>query len=68
MPDPARPMRSERKTPEQLAREVVNSAGVAIVQAGFDAIDELAEIGKDRLKRLLISGISKPKRSPDGKR
>jgi hypothetical protein len=46
------------KTPEQLAREAVNAAGVAIVKRGFDALDELAEIGKREVKRAILGALT----------
>lgn len=50
------------KTPEERIREAVNMAGVAIVQQGFDAIDELAERGKFELKKRLISLVAARKK------
>ena len=56
MPDPNAP-----KTPEQQLREVVNAAGVAVVAAGFNAIDELAEMGKKHIKGAILKALtSKP--------
>jgi hypothetical protein len=46
------------KSNEQLLREAVNAAGVAVVKAGFDAIDELAARGTDELKKLILSGLT----------
>ena len=36
------------------AREAVNSQGVEIVRKGFDAIDQLAEIGTRELKKTIL--------------
>lgn len=47
-----------RKTNEELLREAVNTAGVAVVKAGFDAIDELAERGTDELKNLILDMLT----------
>jgi hypothetical protein len=47
-----------KKTPEELIREATNAAAVSVVKAGFDAIDQLAEIGKDHLKKAILRGIS----------
>ena len=47
-----------RKTNEELLREAVNAAGVAVVKAGFDAIDELAERGTDELKNFILGMLT----------
>jgi hypothetical protein len=52
-----------KKTPDQLFREAVNAKGLQIVKDGFDAIDELAEIAKHKLKRKLLSLLI-PKKRP----
>lgn len=58
-PNTARPAAGGRKkTPQEILLEARNAAAVAVVQSGFDALDELAEIGKNHLKRALIRGIS----------
>ena len=51
-----------KKTKEQKAREAVNAAAVAVVAQGFEAIDELAEHGKNWLKRQLIQAIAPPRK------
>jgi hypothetical protein len=49
------------KTPQQQMREAVNAAGVAVVAAGFNAIDELADLAKTRIKRAILDALtSKP--------
>ena len=53
MPEPAR-----KKTPEELLREAVNQQGLKIVQEGFDAIDEFAELAKAKLKRGIIQVLT----------
>jgi hypothetical protein len=53
-----RPEPQRRKTPEELLREVRNSAIVAVVTSGFDAIDELTERGKEALKKRIIRAIA----------
>lgn len=51
-------------TDQQRAREAINDAGVKIVAAGFEAIDELVdglvETGKRRLKRQVLNLLMKP--------
>lgn len=46
-----------QKTPQQLLREATNAAAVSVVKHGFDAIDELAEMGKEILKKALLRGM-----------
>jgi hypothetical protein len=54
-----------QKSPEEQLRERVNEAAVSVVAQGFAAIDELAEQGKNWLKRELIRAVSPPrKRKP----
>lgn len=56
---PPEPIR--RKSPEELLREAVNGAAVGIMSAGFAAIDELTELGKNHLKKAIIRGVSPKK-------
>lgn len=58
-PKPAPPA---TRTPEENLRATVNNAAVSVVSQGFDALDQLAEIGKDRLKRAILRGIIGPGR------
>jgi hypothetical protein len=59
------PKPQRQKSPEEILRERVNEAAVAVVARGFEAIDELAEQGKNFLKRELIRAVSPPrKRKP----
>lgn len=58
MAPPRRPDPPRKKTPEEVLREATNAAAVSVVAAGFDAIDQLGEMAKDRIKRALIRGIS----------
>lgn len=44
----------KKKIPDELLREAVNAKGVEIVEQGFQAIDELAEAGKRRLKKAIL--------------
>lgn len=44
-------------------REAVNTAGVQLVSAGFDAIDQLAARGKLELKKAILRGIAGPRKS-----
>jgi hypothetical protein len=53
---PAPPPR--QKSPEELLREAANTAAVAVVKSGFDAIDQLTELGKNHLKKAILRGIS----------
>jgi hypothetical protein len=57
MPEPPR-----KKTTEEQLREIVNAKGVEIVQDGFDAIDEFAEIAKAKLKRTILKALTGNKR------
>jgi hypothetical protein len=45
-------------------REAVNAAAVSAVAAGFNAIDELAERGKDHLKKAIIRSLSGKRGQP----
>jgi hypothetical protein len=56
------PITPRRVSPEEQLREAVNNAAVGLVAAGFSAIDELAEMGKNRLKRAIIRGMSAPRK------
>ena len=58
MPQQHSPRPPRRKTPEELLREAVNTAAVSAVAAGFSAIDELAELGKNHLKKAIIRSLS----------
>lgn len=63
-PSPS-PRAERQKSAEEQLRERVNEAAVSIVAEGFAAIDQLAEQGKNFLKRELIRAISPPrKRKP----
>jgi len=55
---PAQAQPQRRKLPAEVLRESVNAAAVVMVDNGFQAIDELAEQGKNYLKRQLIRAIS----------
>lgn len=57
-PAAAAPAGERRKSPEEVLRESVNAAAVVMVDNGFQAIDQLAERGKNYLKRQLIRAIS----------
>jgi hypothetical protein len=52
---------TRKKTNEELLREAINGAGVAVVKAGFDAIDELAERGTQEIKKLILQGLTNRK-------
>jgi hypothetical protein len=52
------PPAAQKLTNEQKIRQAVNEAAVNLVGQGFQAIDEMAELGKDWLKRRIIEGIS----------
>lgn len=60
-PSPGAPPDIRRKSPEELLREAVNGAAVGIMSAGFAAIDELTEMGKNHLKKAIIRGVSAKK-------
>ncbi len=57
-PSPPQAEQLRKKSPEEVLREATNAAAVSVVAAGFDAIDQLGEMAKDRLKKALIRGIS----------
>jgi hypothetical protein len=48
---------TRKKTAENQLRDIVNAKGVEIVQQGFDAIDELAELAKAKLKRSILQAL-----------
>jgi hypothetical protein len=52
------PHPTKKKTREQQLREAVNTTGVEIVKAGFDAIDEIAELGKQKLKKTILEMLT----------
>lgn len=56
MPEPP------KKTTEEQLREIVNAKGVELVQQGFDAIDEFAELVKAKLKRSILKALTGNKR------
>lgn len=60
MPEPP------KKTPEEQLRQIVNEKGIEIVQQGFDAIDEFAELAKAKLKRSILNALTggRKKRPP----
>lgn len=58
MPQQHSPRPSRKKTPEELMRETLNAAAVSVVAAGFNAIDELAEMAKNHLKKRIIRSLS----------
>jgi hypothetical protein len=64
MTRPPKPPAERRKPPEELLREAVNAAGVAVVKAGFDAIDELAERGTSEVKKFILQQLTSRVRKP----
>lgn len=50
------------KTHDEKLREKLNEIAVEVVGSGFDAIDQLAEAGKNALKKAIIRGISPPRK------
>jgi hypothetical protein len=48
---------TRKKTAENQLRDIVNAKGIEIVQQGFDAIDELAELAKAKLKRSILQAL-----------
>lgn len=60
-----KPQEARKKSPEEQLREAVNNAAIALVAAGFSAIDDVAERGKDGLKKAIIRGMSAARKDPE---
>jgi hypothetical protein len=57
---PEKPHDRQPRQPEDFRRQIrtaVNQAGVEMVERGFSAIDQLAEIGKEKLKRAIVNAL-----------
>jgi hypothetical protein len=51
---------SPPKIREQELRDAVNNAGVEIVRAGFDALDQLADMATRQVKKAIVNALLAP--------